>query len=332
MTFSAETDPAASAGSRESQFELALQLLSREPPSPDDVRRGVALLEASATAGHPEAAERCALLEAMGAGRLQNWDRSLDYLQLAAERGSSRAQAQLLLLADPTREPDLPVDAPSGFWLGVRGKIAIDRLLDPGERTILSEGPRIRAIKGFASSAECNWLIGLAGGKLGPATVFDEASGKQVQDPVRDNRSVILRLAAMDVVTEVIRGRIAAATKMPVAVFEPAQVMQYSVGQRFKAHHDYLDPANPAYRDDLSRFGQRIATFLVYLNQDYEGGETSFPAIGLDYRGETGEALFFANVDRSGNPDRNTLHAGLPPTSGEKWLLSQWIRDRTAAA
>jgi len=24
----------------------------------------------------------------------------------------------------------------------------------------------------------------------------------------------------------------------------------------------------------------------------------------------------------------DTLHAGLPPLSGEKWLLSQWLRDR----
>jgi hypothetical protein len=39
----------------------------------------------------------------------------------------------------------------------------------------------------------------------------------------------------------------------------------------------------------------------------------------------------FANVDLVGNPDRSTLHAGLTPTQGEKWLLSQWIRDRTPA-
>ena len=38
----------------------------------------------------------------------------------------------------------------------------------------------------------------------------------------------------------------------------------------------------------------------------------------------------FFNVDAAGQPDRRTLHAGLPPSAGEKWLLSQWFRDRGA--
>jgi len=40
------------------------------------------------------------------------------------------------------------------------------------------------------------------------------------------------------------------------------------------------------------------------------------------------EALVFDNVDAAGAGDMNTLHAGQPVTRGEKWLLSQWIRDK----
>ena len=331
MDTSAEPGTAVDSDNAESQFAAAMELLSREPPSPDDVVRGVSLLESASAGGHPQAAERCALIEAMGVVRPQSWDRCLDYLQAAAERGSAAAQGQLLLLADNSRDPDLSDDAGGDRWSAVRGRISIAELITPGERIALSENPRIRSIKGFATPAECRWIMALARRRLERATVFDQATGKQALDPVRDNSSMTLRLAEMDVVTEVIRGRISAATRLPVPIFEPTQILQYAVGQRFKAHHDFLDPANPAYRDDLARFGQRIATFLLYLNEEYEGGATSFPAIGLDYRGETGEALFFANVDRSGNPDPQTLHAGLPPSSGEKWLLSQWIRDRTPA-
>jgi len=137
-----------------------------------------------------------------------------------------------------------------------------------------------------------------------------------------------LRLGEMNVVTEVIRNRISAATKLPVPLFEPSQILHYSVGQRFRPHHDFLDPANAAYHETLNRFGQRIATFLIYLNDGYEGGETSFPKVGLKVRADQGDALFFANVTQDGAPDPATLHAGLPPTSGEKWVFSQWIRDR----
>jgi hypothetical protein len=27
-------------------------------------------------------------------------------------------------------------------------------------------------------------------------------------------------------------------------------------------------------------------------------------------------------------PDYDTAHAGLPPASGMKWLLSQWVRSK----
>ena len=71
-----------------------------------------------------------------------------------------------------------------------------------------------------------------------------------------------------------------------------------------------------------------MATFLIYLNDDYEGGETDFPMLSWRYRGRKGDALVFWNVSPQGHVERKLLHAGLPPTSGEKWLLSQWVRDR----
>jgi hypothetical protein len=78
----------------------------------------------------------------------------------------------------------------------------------------------------------------------------------------------------------------------------------------------------------LRDYGQRAFTVLVYLNDDLEGGETEFLRLGLRHRGRKGDALVFRNVDAQGQPDRRTLHAGRPPTHGEKWLLSTWIRDK----
>jgi hypothetical protein len=100
------------------------------------------------------------------------------------------------------------------------------------------------------------------------------------------------------------------------------------VGQEFLPHFDFLNPDFPGHARDLARSGQRIATFLVYLNEGYEGGETEFPKLGWRYKGRTGDALLFRNLDAAGEPDRQTFHAGLPPTQGEKWLLSQWLRER----
>ena len=309
-------------------FATAMQLLLGDRPTLDDVQQAAGLLEAASADGHAEASERCSLLDALGSARPPDWDRALDHLALAAKQGSRLAQEQLLLLRDNHSDPLVRGDEGPESWAKIRAEIAIEQRMQPGEKQSLSDSPRIRLIRQFATPAECRWLIALGRPQLGPATVFDQTTGTQTLDPSRDNSFFVLRLGEMNVVTEVIRTRISAATSLPVPLFEPSQLLHYSVGQRFKPHHDFLDPSNPAYAETLAVFGQRIATFLIYLNGGYSGGETNFPRIGLNYRAEPGDTLFFANVTRDGAPDPSTLHAGLPPTAGEKWVFSQWIRDR----
>lgn len=68
---------------------------------------------------------------------------------------------------------------------------------------------------------------------------------------------------------------------------------------------------------------------LVYLNEDYEGGETFFPRFDLKVRGRRGDALLFRNTLDDGRPDERTAHAGLPVTRGVKLIASRWIRQRT---
>ena len=309
-------------------FTTAMELLLGERPSLADVQRAAALLEEQSAQGHAEASERLALIEALGSARPPDWDRALDLLALAAGKGSRAAQEQLLLLADNQSDPKSPESADADFWVSLRSSVPLRERMQPGDKASLSDTPRIRVIKRFATGPECRWLTSLARPQLAPAPVFDKVTGDQTHHAARDNSFFRLGLGEMNVFTEVMRTRISAATNLPVPLFEPSQVLHYAVGQRFKPHHDFLDPANSAYQQSLADFGQRIATFLIYLNADYEGGETSFPAIKLNYRADEGDALFFANVGRDGSPDPRTLHAGLPPTSGEKWVFSQWIRDR----
>jgi prolyl 4-hydroxylase len=129
------------------------------------------------------------------------------------------------------------------------------------------------------------------------------------------------------VVVVLLRQRIAAAIGVPTAALEDSQILHYATGETFRAHYDWLDPADPGLTVEIARFGQRIATFLVFLNEDFEGGATAFPALGIAHRGGTGDALYFGNLDPAGAPDRRTLHVGEPPTVGEKWAFSQWVRS-----
>ncbi|MDQ3483360.1 MAG: 2OG-Fe(II) oxygenase [Pseudomonadota bacterium] len=312
------------------QFEQALTLL-HSTAAPSDGARAIDMIEAAAGEGNAQAIAMCALFEAMGAARPQSWPRAFDRLQQAAEAGLETAQRQLTILSI-RGAPDRDGDSSSGDWAAIRKSLSLERLLDTPSRQFLSDSPRIVAFSDFATAAECEWVKTKAQDRLQPAKVFHAKTGGQTQNPVRDNSAIEFQLPDMDIVLEVLRARIATATRLPVPIFEPTQVLHYAVGQQFRPHHDFLDPSASGFAEQLRLFGQRIATVLVYLSDDYIGGETVFPKLGISYRGGVGDALFWTNVDRQGNVDPMTMHAGTPPTAGEKWVISQWIRDRAAAS
>ena len=296
-----------SKASPQDEFALACELFDQ--PTPEAFKAAVALTESAAKAGFAEAICQLATLNAVGAGRPRDFANAFSMLRKASESGSEQATAQLSLLGNQP-SPDL------------------SRLLSVPEPVALSESPRIRHIPGFAPAAVCDWIMKRIRSKLAPALIWDRESDGGTIDPVRSNSAAELRLTDMDVVLAVLRARMSIASRLPESIFETPQAMHYSIGQQFRLHHDYLDPEIPAQAIDLKRRGQRIGTFLLYLNDDYEGRETEFPEAGITFRGKKGDALFFANVGRSGEPDRRSAHAGRPPTAGEKWILSQWIRDR----
>jgi prolyl 4-hydroxylase len=113
---------------------------------------------------------------------------------------------------------------------------------------------------------------------------------------------------------------------------EHTVILHYAPGQQYFQHYDFLEEGDPGGAQDIAQRGQRVFTFLVYLNDDFAAGETGFPRLNWRYKGRKGDAVFFWNVTPDGVCDRETLHAGLPPAQGEKWLLSQWIRGPVPSA
>jgi hypothetical protein len=170
-------------------------------------------------------------------------------------------------------------------------------------------------------------MIGRARGRTTRAQTFEDATGLPLDSASRTNSAFQFAGRDLDVVTLLVRARIAATLDVPVTALEPTQMLHYRVGECFAPHVDYFDPDFPGLAAQIEREGQRIGTALIYLNDDFEGGETDFPRAGFRFKGAPGDALIFANVDAAGAPEPLSMHAGLAPTRGEKWLLSQWVRD-----
>lgn len=264
-------------------------------------------LVARAEGGDAPAAHDLALRFGSGFGAPLDWDVAFRWLDVAADNGHDLAKAAREYLGP---SPDLAA------WF------------NPPRPEVISRQPHVLHVPGFIDAATCAWLIERAKPDLSRAAVYDNFKDAQVFEDARDNSGMAFDFAHSDMVLVLLRERIARAVGLPAVGLEPTQVLHYSVGQKFEPHFDYLDPARPGHRADLAESGQRIATFLIYLNDGFEGGETEMPSIGMKRRGAPGEALFWANVTPDGRPDVSTLHAGLPPISGEKWVLSQWCRNR----
>jgi prolyl 4-hydroxylase len=313
---------AALAGDWSAAAKLGLcYLTARQVPA--DPMRGIALIDQAARSGDAFGAYLAATIASTSFWRPRDWQAAFDKLLRAAELGSDAARSALAILA--AGPAGAPADAEDLDAL--RARIDLDSWLAPPEPRLLCEAPRVQVLENFVSSAVCQWLIEQVSGRLARATIYDKATGGTTEDGRRTNSQCDLDIETGGLLTFVIRARIAAATGRPDAAMEVPKVLHYRPGETFAEHFDYLNPDEPAFAHELATRGQRTETFLIYLNDDYTGGETHFPELDLSHAGATGDALLFSNVDAEGKPDEATRHAGLPPTTGEKWLFSQWIRE-----
>lgn len=260
---------------------------------PRDLDRAHAGLARAAALGHVEAARTRAILIANGTG-------------CAADFHAARAMLERLAPADPYAALQIaflprmkPVDAAA-----------------TAQRETLSKAPPVFLIRGLLLPEECRYLSSMATPHLQPSLVIDTATGERIPNPIRTSFGTSFGPTQEDLVINMINRRIAAATGTDVGSGEPLHMLRYRPGEEYRPHVDAL-PGEP---------NQRIWTALLYLNHEYQGGETAFPHLGLKVKGGTGDVLVFGNVLDDGRGDPRTLHAGLPVAAGEKWLATRWIR------
>lgn len=290
---------------------------------------GADLLAEAADAGDAEAANLVSVLAAAGAYRPQDWTAALDYLRLAAERGFPRAQGALRALAGVAPPNDgLAEGGPADDWRRLREAVDMPALLRPPPARALCEDPQIRVHPDFVSPPFAAWLIERARPRLARAAVYNAVRARNERAEVRTNSQASFNLLDVDTAQIALQARMAAAADVPFACLESLAVLRYAPGEEFVEHFDFVDPNTPGHDEDIRRNGQRVITMLAYLNDGYEGGATDFPRLKLSHRGAAGEGLLFVNVRADGKGDVRTVHAGRPTVTGEKWVVSQFIRNK----
>jgi hypothetical protein len=189
----------------------------------------------------------------------------------------------------------------------------------------LSQRPDVVAALGLLSADECRLLVAAARPRLERSQTIDYG-GARVEHPLRTSSDAGFDPVHEDFAVRLVQVRMASLAGAAFTSAEPLIVLRYAPGEQFHPHRDYIAPSSLAMRQPEA--GNRASTVCVYLNDVEAGGATRFPLNGLTVPPRAGAAIAFRNLTADGNPDPDSLHAGLPVERGEKWLATLWLRER----
>jgi prolyl 4-hydroxylase len=196
------------------------------------------------------------------------------------------------------REPDvllLITDAGDGN----RAPGAAPALTSAGEETMRCVGDGIWLTGRLLGPHECSALIASAEAE-GFRSAHMKADG-------RNNSEVFFRLPDLaDAILSRLRERVhGAGVDFEVVMVSPGfECYRYQEGDSVAAHRDAPVEVRPERQSDLS--------LVLYLNDGFQDGETSFPDQVLNLRPVTGEGVLFRHA---------LLHEGTPVRQGRKYIV-----------
>lgn len=317
-------------GDLEAMTRLGKRLVvgDRAPYLPSE---GAGFIFDAATKGHAEAVALMAVFQATGIYQRKSWSDALNTLAYAAQLGSHSAQEQVLLLAQGPTAAELPslagVDAQA--WRKLADSIDLGAWLTAPPGHSVHEDPLLKSFPDFLSQPFRERLIAQSRNRLKPALVYNANIKRDIHSGTRTNSIAQFNLIENELIHFLLQERMASATGVPMVQFEATAILHYKPGEQIMNHYDFVDIDLPNYEQEIAENGQRIITFLIYLNDGYKAGETAFPKLGISHKGRAGEGFFFTNALSDGAPDHRVLHAGTPPVNGEKWIVSQFIRNKS---
>ncbi|MBM0104381.1 2OG-Fe(II) oxygenase [Steroidobacter sp. S1-65] len=164
--------------------------------------------------------------------------------------------------------------------------------------------PGIFTISDVLGADECRQLIARAERRGFHAATVDAIDGPRLDKDMRNNDRAIeddfdLARRLWSRVRKFVPRTLGTRVR---GLNERFRYYRYTPGQRFDWHFDgsFIRP-----NGELSRL-----TFMIYLNQEYQGGETRFESVSVV--GKPGMALLF---------EHELLHQGAEVTSGIKYVL-----------
>jgi prolyl 4-hydroxylase len=180
-----------------------------------------------------------------------------------------------------------------------------------------------KEIPNFLTHEECEKIKQMSSDRLIDSMIYGSESDNVI------NESRVSKQCwfsdTNDPLVEKISNKCSNLTSMNKNCQEELQVVKYEKGGFFVPHFDPCE-GDDTFCERMNRgAGHRKYTILIYLNDDFDGGETEFPVLGIKVKPEKGKAVIFRSVDDEGNIIPESRHGGNPVTRGEKWVCNKWV-------
>jgi prolyl 4-hydroxylase len=188
---------------------------------------------------------------------------------------------------------------------------------------IINEDYNIKEFPNFLTHEECDKIIEMSKDHLFVSKIYDTNEDtlsigfrNSLQYWLNDEDNIFIKN---------ISERIRNATNAKTNYMEPLQVVKYPENGYFYHHYDVCEGSHEKCERMNLGHGPRFMTFIIYLNDDFDGGETDFPKRNIKIKPNKGKAVLFYNTNKKGEILENSFHAGLPITKGNKWITNKWI-------
>ncbi len=189
---------------------------------------------------------------------------------------------------------------------------------------VLNTDPLIREYSNFLDIHTCKKIIEDFGEELKPSMTTDGKNhmlheGRISKSCFIDSREKII---------EPIIKKLLKNIETDKYFFFNPQFTLYETGGRYIAHSDAFDFRDHKISKKIKSKGQRVITNIIYLNNVFEGGETSFPMLQIKVPPEAGKLVSFNNCMK-GTLDMHpmSIHESLPVIKGKKYILTFWAHS-----
>lgn len=176
---------------------------------------------------------------------------------------------------------------------------------------------------------EMEYVIHCYKNKLNPAVVFGSSGGNtEIDKQIRDASGYFI--PDYNFIVERFKNITSNITGIPVSHQEKPNFIKYKKGGFYKAHFDGFNDSENGKQKMIPN-GQRMFTSILYLNDDFEGGETFFPKIEKTIKPSPGKIYIWRNASDDLKLDPKSLHGGHPVDSGVKYIIVIWTRSNSLA-